>query len=36
MPAAALRAAPASAVLDLAEIAVLLGSIRSGRYQPMA
>jgi two-component system chemotaxis response regulator CheB len=36
MPAAALRAAPASAVLDLAEIALLLGSIRSGRYQPMA
>jgi len=36
MPAAALRAAPASAVLDLAEIAALLGSVRSGRCQPMA
>lgn len=35
MPRAALRAAPASAVLELKQISSLLHSIRGGRYQPV-
>jgi two-component system chemotaxis response regulator CheB len=35
MPLAALHAAPRSAVLELAEIAAVLTSIRGGHYQPV-